>query len=322
MIAGLEIKGSVMPRFTHFTHWGLFFAALLISAAGWTLEKNVTNLLPKDAAQAQAIKQKADAGDAEAQYIVGMVYRLDVVKNTENMKTAIEWIRKSAEQGYAAAQNSLGMLYVSGVGLAQSDMQGFGWVQKAANSNDAIAQYNLSMMYLAGIGVKADENKAFELAKKASDQKLVQAQVLLAGMMLDGRGARQDRNGALALYRQAAQTEFPEAMYRYGVAMGSEEAKRKEAVIWIQKAARANFPEAQFMMGLLAYDVDNDGKNRDVVSAYQWFTLAAKNTKDDDLRLVVADALADLKKEMTAAQVKQGQAKVDTFKPVNNYRPK
>ena len=308
-----------MPRFFH---WVAFCTVLGVSASSMALEGNL--VLPKTDAEGKAIIEKAEAGNAEAQYIIGMTYRLEARKNQEegkdpskSLETAVAWIQKAAEQGYALAENTLGMLYIAGIGVEQSDKTGVSWVRKAADKKDPVAQYNLAMIYLGGVGVTADENKAFEFAKKSAEQKQVDAQLLLGEMFMSGKGTKQDKAKALALFKEAAQTGNPEAMYRYGVAMGSDPTKRKDAVVWIEKAANANFSEAQVMMGLLAFEGDDSGKGRDLVAAYQWMLLSIKSTKDADLKTTVIDALADMKKEMTPEQIKQGQAKADTWKPTS-----
>ena len=60
---------------------------------------------------------------------------------------AVYWYRKAADQGNAAAQNSLGFMYVNGRGgLAQDDVQAVYWYRKAADQGNAEAQTNLGVM--------------------------------------------------------------------------------------------------------------------------------------------------------------------------------
>ena len=57
--------------------------------------------------------QKAEAGDAIAQYNLGNKYYegKDVLKD---YKEAVKWYRKAADQGLANAQNNLGSMYDNG----------------------------------------------------------------------------------------------------------------------------------------------------------------------------------------------------------------
>lgn len=52
------------------------------------------------------LKNKAEQGNAEAQYSLGVCYRCgDGVE--KNLEEAIKWYKKAAEQGYARAQHNL-----------------------------------------------------------------------------------------------------------------------------------------------------------------------------------------------------------------------
>jgi hypothetical protein len=50
-------------------------------------------------------------------------------------------IRIKAEQGYAEAQNNLGVVYASGKGVTQDDEQAAFWFRKAADQGEAMAQF-------------------------------------------------------------------------------------------------------------------------------------------------------------------------------------
>jgi|GEM_PF-6043788 len=54
--------------------------------------------------------------------------------------------RKAAEQGDAKAQNHLGMMYYTGMGMTQDYKQAEFWFRKAATQGDATAQNNLYIM--------------------------------------------------------------------------------------------------------------------------------------------------------------------------------
>ncbi len=56
-------------------------------------------------------KPLAEQGDADAQYLLGLMYRngLDV---PEDYKLAVEWYRKSAEQGIKHARDAVSRLQV------------------------------------------------------------------------------------------------------------------------------------------------------------------------------------------------------------------
>lgn len=65
-----------------------------------------------------------------------------------------ERTRKAADQGNANAQNSLGVMYYKGQGVAQGYAECVRWCRKAADQGCADAQINLGSMYSHGEGVK------------------------------------------------------------------------------------------------------------------------------------------------------------------------
>ena len=120
--------------------------------------------LPEEIA---ALTEKAEAGDATAQFTLGARYRAgrDVEKNYEE---AIYWIRKAAKQKYSAAYNCLGLMYDLGQGVIQDDKKAFINYKKAAEQGYHIAQRNLGLMYMYGQGVKQDYALALEQFSQAA----------------------------------------------------------------------------------------------------------------------------------------------------------
>lgn len=77
------------------------------------------------------------------------------------------WNKKSAEQGYAAAQNNLGVMYNYGEGTLKDPKQAFYWYKKSAEQGYATAQYNLGSMYYDGEGTEKDLKQAAFWIKKS-----------------------------------------------------------------------------------------------------------------------------------------------------------
>ena len=72
-----------------------------------------------------------------------------------------EW-RPLAEQGGAAAQFNLGLLYYDGKGVPQDFQQAADWFALSADHDYTKAQYNLGEMYAVGKGVKRDYIQAYK----------------------------------------------------------------------------------------------------------------------------------------------------------------
>jgi TPR repeat protein len=69
----------------------------------------------------------------------------------------LETLRKKAEAGNAFAQYGLGLKYAVGEGVPQDYAEAVKWYRKAAEQGDAYAQNNLGLMYEYGKGVPKDD---------------------------------------------------------------------------------------------------------------------------------------------------------------------
>ena len=97
----------------------------------------------------------AQAGDAEAQFNLGVMYAYGtgVIKDGAE---AVRWFRLAADQGDAAAQRNLGGMYEFGTGVLKDAAEAVRWYRLAADQGSAIAQFNLGAMYFEGSGVPRD----------------------------------------------------------------------------------------------------------------------------------------------------------------------
>lgn len=74
----------------------------------------------------------ADTGDAEAQYLVGLMYSQGNAEIRDYEKAAA-WLRQAAEQGHGYAEYALGLLYEDGNGVKRSRGEALRWFRRAAN---------------------------------------------------------------------------------------------------------------------------------------------------------------------------------------------
>src|SRR5271168_1822355 len=93
--------------------------------------------------------------------------------------TALMDVRPLAEQGLAAAQDDLGMMYHNGQGVVTDYTQAFAWYQKAANQGDDGGQYQVGLAYYAGWGVAKDGVNAVAWFSKSANQRNGLAQSML-----------------------------------------------------------------------------------------------------------------------------------------------
>lgn len=122
--------------------------------------------ISRDMTQAlQWFRKSADQGYDAAQYKLGCCYNGEGGYPRDTGK-AVMWWGKAAAQGYADAQYCLGLSYFAGEGVGRSPSDAALWWARAAAQNHPDAQYYLGVSYFLGLGVpKAREQAIFWLGK-------------------------------------------------------------------------------------------------------------------------------------------------------------
>ena len=105
---------------------------------------------------------------------------------------AAKQYRLAAEKGDAQAQNSLGVMYHNGQGVAQNYADAMKWYRLSAEQGNAIAQLNLAVMYDIGRGVLQNYAEAAKWFRRAAEQGDADAQNYLGTMYSNGQGVAQD----------------------------------------------------------------------------------------------------------------------------------
>jgi TPR repeat protein len=244
-----------------------------------SLKQEVVALTPEQ--EFAALLKKAEAGDAEAQISLGLMYAKGEGVPKDK---AVEWFQKAAAQGHADTQFSLGMMYRDGdgAGVPKDAAKAVVWFQKAATQGDAEAQGILGAMYRNGEGVPKDAAKAVEWWQKAAAQGNAKAQAILGLMYEEGEGVPKDAAKAVEWYEKAAAQGNADVQFRLGwmYAKGAGVPKDKaKTVEWLQKAAAQGHADAQYSLGRM-YD-DGEGVPKDKAKAAEWFQKAAAQGNAD-----------------------------------------
>ena len=162
-----------------------------------------------------ADRTAADAGDAQAQFRLGLAYHLGRGVPMNDAE-AVGWWRKSATLGFAPAQTNLGIAWALGQGVQRDDAKAVKWWERAALSGEKNAQMLLGIGYETGrYGLSQDYAQATQWYSRAANQGSAQAQANLGGMILRGQGVPKDEDAALA----AAKSRCP-GQCRRGVYAG------------------------------------------------------------------------------------------------------
>jgi TPR repeat protein len=118
--------------------------------------------------------------------------------------TAMRVVRPLAEQGLAAAQFNLGLLYANGQGVPKDDAQARQWYEKAAAQGHSEAQVNLGILLVYGRGVTQDYKIAAYWLRLSANQGNDLAQRKLGLMYERGDGVQQDYVRAYMWYSLGA----------------------------------------------------------------------------------------------------------------------
>ena len=206
---------------------GLALAAVVVLAAGTTFlwfkplqtpstiqsaaaPQAVVPATTTESPSLQALRQAAQAGDARAQYDIGMRYASGREVQRDEAQAAV-WFERAALQGLATAQYNLAVLYDLGVGVQQDDALAFRWYRSAAEQGHPRAEHNLAIAYVDGKGTGKDLTQAATWLEKAAEAGLPESQFYLAIMFERGLGVEPDPERAIALFRRAAERGHKEA---------------------------------------------------------------------------------------------------------------
>lgn len=231
------------------------------------------------------ISFKISAGDAIEQGVYAFVQG--------NYTLAIKKLKPYADSGHPVAQYYLGIQYLYGYGVEQSNQEAFDLLYKSAHQKHAEAQYMLGKMYNNGNGVKQSKAQAIKWFAQSAELGYEYAANHLGSIYLNGIGTNIDRSKAIKWFTKAADLGYKNAISRLnslGVKYRKESERKFSNIEIIQQArealinnkldkarqiilpiARNNIPEAQLLLGNIYYQLE------DKVLAYDWTLKAAKN---------------------------------------------
>lgn len=155
------------------------------------------------------LRLKAEAGDPEAQYNLGVIYDLGV-GITRSYAESGKWYLKAASQGLAEAQFQLGVRYFEfGKKSRENYTTAFTWFFKAAGQGVPEAQYNVGVMYQLGRGVPSNHLEAYKWFNIAAAQgyaKAVFAREILGAEMKTPEVLEGDRRAAAFKHQRTFKT--------------------------------------------------------------------------------------------------------------------
>ena len=186
-----------------------------------------------------SLETAGNLGLGDASFLLAQLYQLGEVVE-QNMKEALVWYLKAADQENVVALSKLGYMYQDGIGVATDVTKAVSFYKRAASKGNMSAQVNLGTMYAEGSGVALDNEKAVYYFEKAAVQGHVIGQFNLAIMHDNGRGVPQSDAKALEWYKKAALQGNQHAMFNLALMLkygrGAKKNER-EATRWFKESA-------------------------------------------------------------------------------------
>ncbi len=144
-----------------------------------------------------AVRKAAKAGNAEAQFRLGVMYGNGDGVGLDHEQARV-WFEKAIAQGHQNAMITLAWMYASGTGVENDESRARDLYLEAARCGSAKAQYLVATMYrFAQYGIAKDLETAVEWYVKAADQGMPTAQFALGKLLMEGKGVVRDDVAAL-----------------------------------------------------------------------------------------------------------------------------
>ncbi|MCP5085113.1 MAG: hypothetical protein GY948_25805 [Alphaproteobacteria bacterium] len=109
----------------------------------------------------------AEAGDAEAQFLVGRNFERGIAGVRKNLSTALRWYRRAAKGGNGDAMNNLAIMHALGEGIKQNVAEAVKWYIAGADAGNGNALFNLAALHDDGRGVKKSPGQAAKLVLRS-----------------------------------------------------------------------------------------------------------------------------------------------------------
>ena len=152
---------------------------------------------------AAELESLAEGGDADAQLLLGRLYR-DGGMLIPDAVNAAYWLDRAARQDITAAQYALGKLLLAPDVETHDAETGLRWLERAAQSGHSYAAYRLGKEHLTGTNTEKDVEKALDWLTQSTKAGNPFAQYALGKLYLDGTLVQRDVALGMAYMERSA----------------------------------------------------------------------------------------------------------------------
>ena len=107
------------------------------------------------------VKQASDLGWADADYLLGVMYR-EGTGVDRDIEESVRLMERAADNGHSRAMTVLAEQYLQGKYVPRDPEKAFRFYMMSASSGNARSQYQVATMYSSGLGCEKDPEKAKE----------------------------------------------------------------------------------------------------------------------------------------------------------------
>lgn len=221
----------------------------------------------------------ADKGNKWSQYRAAK-FMLDRYGDHYDPKKAVEYLTRSAKQGYTVAKYMLGKLYLKGEDVPKQMLHALHWLESAVKDDNQYAEYLLGKTFLKGEDIERDTERAESLLRRSSEQGNKYAAYTLGKAYLNGDILTQNIDEAVRLLNLSASRNFAPAEFVLGRLLYKGEVIQKDilaALKYLGRAAAQKNPYAAYLAGKIYLTEESVN---DIQKAVRSFELAAENGND------------------------------------------
>lgn len=218
----------------------------------------------------------ADKGNKWSQYRAAK-FMLNRDGDRYDPKKAVEYLTRSAKQGYTVAKYMLGKLYLRGEDVPKQMLHALHWLESAVQDDNQYAEYLLGKTFLKGEDIERDIERAESLLRRSAEQGNKYAAYSLGKAYLDGDILAQSIDEAVRLLNLSASKNFAPAQFILGRLLYKGEVVPediRQAVRWLGRAAAQKNSYAAYLAGKIYLTED---AVKDIQKAIRSFKIAAEN---------------------------------------------
>jgi TPR repeat protein len=195
-----------------------------------------------------ALLRRAQGGDADAQYQVGVTYQFSLGVPRDDV-AARGWFAKAAAQDHARALGSLGYMLMVGAGGPSDAAGAERALRRAGELGEATAWANLAELTLQTR--PADAKEAVAMLERAVAADAINARYRLGRLLIEGEAVPADSSRGRKLLESAAEagSPFADAYLAYLVLEAHDEAQAARGFAWARRAAVAELAVGQNELG-------------------------------------------------------------------------